>query len=78
MRENKTEQTGLKLSRRAMKALRDAKAELRFEGYYATHELIVDFLLLHIDKAALRTHLTGVAPVPRGRAVSKPKRKKRH
>jgi len=69
------EKTALVLSKTAMKHLRDAKTQFRFEGLYATHELIVDYLLHHIDMGGLRNHLRGIAPTPRGRMAKAVSRK---
>jgi len=76
MKASETEKTALRLSRRAMKTLRDVKSDLKHDGLYATHELIVDYLLLNIDIDALRIHLEGVPPVPRGQWAKKGKRRR--
>jgi hypothetical protein len=55
------------LSPEARRDLKRLKADLEYEGLYATQEAIVDELIRGADVALLRAAFAGVRPKPRGR-----------
>ena len=70
----KTEATTMQLPTDAMWTLRTVKADLKRAGIYATHELIVAWLITTLKGrrlGALRTSLRDVKPPLRGRHKKK-------
>lgn len=66
--------TTMKLPIDVKTKLRNVKTGLQEEGIYATHELIVSFLIRSIEGRrfrALRTSLRGIKPPLRGRHKKK-------
>jgi hypothetical protein len=72
--QKKVEATTMKLPADAMRTLRTVKADLKYAGIYATHELIVAWLISTLRGrrlGALRASLRDVKPPLRGRHKKK-------